>query len=192
VPVTLRYHDVSNLTLVRTRLDRHTPPGRYDAVLKIGNKSHPLALEVEPLVELWPEPPMLAFQGAPDTKVDAEFILVNKGNTQAEVPENGAVGVFDVNGVETAIGRAYRAEAKDGHERLGIFVEALRERYGGLLKLKVEYGAGPIEPGAVRTVRVSLQLPAKLSIGYVYSGNWNFANLSYLIKIAVIEGAAKG
>jgi hypothetical protein len=168
---------------LRGRLERHLPPGRYTAELKVGEETHLLSVEVEPVLGLRPDPPVLVLRGAPGATARAEVTLVNRGNVAAEIPDHGVLGVFRRNGLETAIAHAYRSEEQDGLRVLARFVEGLREEHGGLVKLRIEEGTGPLAPGAAARIRLSAALPEGLRPGQVYAGTWKLANLSYAVRI---------
>jgi hypothetical protein len=174
---------------LRARLDPRLSPGHYWAELRFDTESHRLRIEVPPVVALRPERPVLLFQGAPGETVRIETLLANQGNTAAELPAAGAVGIFKRGGIDTAIGKAYRSESEDGLQILAAFVLGLREQYGGLLKLHVEQSAGQLKPGSIVSVGISASLPSKLAPGQVYTGIWSLANLNYPVRVEVTTPA---
>ena len=65
-----------------------------------------------------------------------------------EVGRAHAFGVFDEGGVECAFGRAAVATLSPGERRIDRFADALAEMYGGLVRIFVDAGTGPVQPGA--------------------------------------------
>ncbi|HTW27767.1 MAG TPA: hypothetical protein VME92_11605 [Acetobacteraceae bacterium] len=175
---------------LRARIDPGLPPGQYAAELHAGDGVRRLTVAVDPLVSLRVDPPLLRLAGAAGAALQAPIMLANAGNVPAELPENGLVGVYEVNGVETAIGHAYRADAEDGNQILARFIEELRKGYGGLVKLRLEGAAGALPPGKARALTITATLPTRLQSGRTYTGVWPFMNLNYAVRVEVGGQAA--
>lgn len=172
---------------LRTRIDPRLPPGSYTAELAGDQGKCRIEIVVKPQVALRADPPMLEIEGAGGGRCTATIMLANAGNVAAELPAVAAFGIFPRNGVETAIGKAYRSDADDGLQTLSRFIEGLRGNYGGLVRVKLEAGE-PIAPGAARAVAVTLDLPDRLEAGRRYSGIWPLLNLNYAVRIVAGRG----
>lgn len=189
-PVAVGIETIGNAgqMLLRVRLDRSTPPGRHRAELLVGDETRQVILDVEPSTLLRVEPPSLSLHGAPGATLTASLLIVNRGNVDVAIPAYAIVGVYSEEGIETAVARAYGADADDGLEILKTFIMELRAGYGGLLKLDIEEGVGPILPGGAQNLRLRTTLPAKLMARRAYSGFWAIENLRYLISVSVTKG----
>lgn len=172
------------------RFPRSTPPGTYRGMLTLDGAERPIEVEVEPEVFLQAVPSQLELSGAPRGRITAECELMNGGNVPVEIGRAQAFGVFDEGGIECAIGRAAVAELRPGEKRIDRFVDAVAEMHGGLVRMSVNPGKGPLQPGEARTIRLSLTVPERLKPGHAYAGNWVLHNLSYSVRITVAGGAA--
>jgi hypothetical protein len=187
VPAALRPSGAEGLARVKFKLRKTLAPGRYKAQLVVHGDPHVVAFEVDPLPLLRAEPPMLRLQAAPGAAAAATVMLINQGNVAIDVPDRAVVGVFEDDGVENALARAYRADTEDGLQIFKTFVEGLRTSYGNMLNLQVVEGAGALKPAEARTLRLSLAVPDRLKARRVYSGFWSLANLNYTVEISVGE-----
>ncbi len=181
----------SGFARLRARIDPRLPPGTYDAELRVGDAIRKLHVTVDPLVALRVDPPALRLCGSPQAPLRTGLTVMNVGNVAAALPDAGVVGVYEVNGVETAIGRAYRAETDDGLQMLAGFLKELRNGYGGLVRLRLDGEKGPLQPGAARVLVVTASLPERVRPDHVYTGVWPFATLNLAVRIEVEAGTAK-
>ena len=101
-------------------------------------------------------------------------------------------GIFMEGGVERALHRAYVGRLESGQRRVDALAENLARAHGGLVKMRVQEGAGEIAPGEVRQLAVALEVPADLEGGRVYGGNWELANLVYPVTLRVLNAKAAG
>jgi hypothetical protein len=186
-PVVIPFHD-----RVMMQLPRDTPPGTYRGVLTLGGVERPIVAEVEPRVFLRAAPPSLELTGGPRQRVTATMVLMNRGNVAVEVGRAHAFSLFDEGGIECAIGRAAVARLRPGERRIDRFADALAEMHGGLVRMSVDPGKGPVQPGETRALRLSLTVPERLQPGHAYSGSWALHNFNYSVRITVPGGAAGG
>jgi hypothetical protein len=189
-PITAGLRAEGDFARLRARIDPRLPPGTYEAELRQGDAVRKLSVAVDPVATLRVDPPVLRFSGDPRASLHGMITVMNVGNVAAEIPDNGAVGVYEVNGVETAIGRAYRSEAEDGLRLLAGFIQELRNGYGGLVRLRLEGEKGALPPGSARVLRVTANLPDRIRPGHVYTGVWSFANLNYAVRIEAAGAAS--
>jgi len=130
--------DIGALAWLRLSLPTSTPPGTYGGTIRLGERPHKVAVEVEPRLQLRFSPVGLVLRGAPGSAVSGGFTLFNTGNVAFEVRRIYAFGVFDVDGLDNAFGQTFRARMQPGERRIDRFAEALAE--------------GVIEPPAVGEV----------------------------------------
>ena len=102
-----------------------------------------------------------------------------------------AVGLFDVEGAERAIGRTFRGTDADGGRILERLAEELAEGYGGLARVTLDAGAGHLGPGEARELAVTFHLPDELRPGRAYEGAWTLPTVNYMIRVEVAERQAE-
>jgi len=176
---------------LRIRIDRTTPPGDYEAVLRAGRERYPAQITVEPMPSLSASSARIRFVGAPGDEAAATLTLINTGNVTIDVPELVAVGIYDDNGIEMAFAQTYRVETDDANQLVGHLLQKLREGHGGLLKIKVD-GAGALDGGASRVLPLRAQLGSKLKLGHSYHGFWRLYPLRIKVRVTVLHEARGG
>ena len=118
----------------------------------------------------------------------ATILVANLGNADCVIPEVNAVGLFDVEGAERAIGRTFRSADAEGGRILERLAEELEHGYGGLARLTVDAGAGELGPGAAQELALTFHLPDGLRPGRVYEGAWALPAVNYMVRVEVAEG----
>jgi hypothetical protein len=185
-PLTLQTVPVgTSATRLRLALPESTPPGTYEGTVQIENISYPIVVEVKPHPYLVITPRQLILQVAPGTEEIVDLMLVNTGNVVCEITKAHLFGLFDVQGVERSIGAALGTSAEKGQGRLNRLMDEAADNHGGLVRVAVREGAGPIEPGALRSVRATLRFSDHLKPGRTYWGTWPILNLKYYVRVFV-------
>ena len=176
-------------TELRLQLPRDLPPGRYDGVASIGGSERPVRLEVEPRLRLRVLPRESHITLTSERRAEIRILAANEGNAPVDIPRVSAFGVFEVGGLDTAIGQALRAELKTGERRVDRLMEEFVERHGGLVRVGVTEGAGDLAPGAATAIVATLELPTGLAPGHSYSGAWPLANASHRVVVTPAPAA---
>ncbi|MBX3484894.1 hypothetical protein [Phenylobacterium sp.] len=149
---------------VRLRLDPATPPGRYEGRLRIGGLSRSVAIEILPeaKLDIRPDPAVVDASSGRAQRLTAAF--ENRGNTPLTIDLDGAYPLAEE--VPTASGRLAAAP----ETALAGVVDRLLDRAPspaltpfGVVELAMPAGPQRLEPGAARTVEVSMTLPEGLS-----------------------------
>ncbi len=174
--------------IVRVSLPPELGPGTYEAVVTIDGEERRVELQVEPSPRLRAIPEQLRIQAHPGDLVGADLTLLNQGNVPVQVRRVQAFGIFMEGGLERALRRAYVHRLEEGQRRVDVLADTLADAHGGLVKMKIQEGAGDLPPGAIREIAVTLELPADLQRGYTYGGNWELAGLVYPVTIVVGDG----
>jgi len=169
--------------IVRLSLPSGTPPGTYRGLIEFDGAERPVELVVEPEVMLRLLPARLVFEANPGERVPFELSLVNVGNVAAEIRGAYAFGVFDVAGSERAIGKMVSGDATTEQRRVDVFADAVAEEHGGLVRVKIDSGSGPIAPGATTDLNVTIHVPDRIRPGHTYWGTWPLHNLRYYVRI---------
>ena len=167
-------------------LPQSTPPGIYKGSAEFGGKAYPVEVQVEPYYNLALSPRQLIVSAKPGEKVHVDLVLANSGNVVCDIGKTYVFGLYDIHGADSAIGAAFRQTESTGEKRADRLVEALSEGHGGMVRIQVEEGSGPIAPGEVRPLRLNLHFPGGLKPGHTYSGTLPIENLRYYTKVRVI------
>jgi hypothetical protein len=165
-------------------LPPYTPPGSYEGHAKIGESDFKVAVDVDANENLALSPPELRIISARSEKVTAHLTLANAGNVVCDVRNTHAFGLFDVEGAERAVGAALRDSAVKGREKIDRLMDSFAEEHAGYVRVLIEEGSGPIAPGEVRELRISLRLPDNMKPGRSYTGTWVLFNLSYQVRVS--------
>jgi hypothetical protein len=176
-----------NLRQIKLRLDRATPPGRYDAALSAGSKKIGIAVTVSENRRVTVSPKLLRFTATLGGTDQIRAALTNLGNVPFAVPQAVPIGLFDDDGVETALASTYRKDPENIDEFLSSFVAQLREGHAGLMKLKFAEGSGDLAPATSRAVVLEATLPETAKPGHRYHGAWNTDFTSVAIAVTVVK-----
>jgi hypothetical protein len=170
---------------LRLRLADATPPGHYAAEMRIAGKAYPVALDIHPLQRLSISPGSADFQGKPGASAAAEMSLTNHGNVPIIVPETAIVMLNDDQAIEAAFADGVCQDSDDALVVVGYLLRGLRAGYSGPLKLLIAEGAGSVEPGQRRTLKVTTNIPKKLTPGHSYDGIWEIGPLRHRVNVSV-------
>jgi len=155
----------------RLRLDPLTPPGDYTVMLELadgGEREAHVVVEARPRLRV--SPSGLRLEGAPGGAASARLLVENRGNVGVTIGDALVTGVFDDDGIETALASTYRLDTDDVNRIVGHVFARLRDAHGGLLRLRVTEGAGEIAPGERRMLALETTLSSKLRRGHGYHG----------------------
>lgn len=189
-PVLRRGRDAGR---TRLRLPAHTPPGRYEGSVELADgQRQPFELTVEPRPRIRVSPSALNLWGAAGAKVRAQLLLENRGNVPIEIQETLVTGVFDNDGIETALAAAYRLESDDIQQIVGTVFSRLRDAHGGLLKLRVAEGAGTLALGERRLLTIETVLSSKLHAGHGYHGVLQLGGHAIAVRLNVAPALTTG
>lgn len=171
----------------RLRLDPATPPGTYTALLESADgKQQEVTLSVEAHPRLRVVPSALRLTGSPGAEVSTRLLVENRGNTDIDIGNSLVTGVFDDDGIETAMASTYRMETDDLNKLVGNVFSRLREAHGGLLRLRVtEGGDVPLKPNERRVIGLATTLNSKLARGHRYHGVLDIGDHGIAVSIEV-------
>jgi len=174
-------------TRLRLVLPNSTPPGTYKGTLRLSDSQYPILAEVGAYPHLLLSPSRLSFEAAAGSEAETELTLVNEGNVTCDVGKAYAFGLFDQDGLNRSTATAFQEETAQGRERMDRLMNEFAEGYGGIVRMRVEEGAGPVAPGEFRNLRLKLRFPDRLKPGRGYFGTWSFHNLTYLVTVRATD-----
>lgn len=176
--------------VLRTFVPRATAPGRYQGTVTVDGVERNAIFEVEPEPFLRIVPDRLQLSAAAGERLTREVTILNLGNVAVEVRGAYAFGLFDVGGVERAVARTIGGEGGEGRSA-DRFVGMLADEHGGMVRVRVEEGAGNVEPGETRNLTVVFHLPDRLRAGHTYWGTWPIEYLRYYVRVHTTRGEAR-
>jgi hypothetical protein len=168
------------------RLPNSTPPGSYRGDVELGEERVPMVVEVEPRASLRFLCSRLVFREKPGAHTTAELMLCNRGNVAVAVPEEDKFCIFADDGLAQAMYSGLVEEDGDGKQRLDRIMDELAKAHGGLVRVRVIKGAGPVAPDEVRKLSVELHFSRRLNGGHMYRGTWSVSRASLDVQIEVI------
>jgi len=172
--------------ILRVTLPDDLSPGSYDGTLTLGDEDRPAKLEVEAAPGLRVVPEQLRVQAHPGEMVGADLTLLNTGNVAVRVRKTHAFGIFMAGGLERALHLGYIDPLEGDRKRVDVIADNLARAHPGLVKMKIQEGAGEVPAGGLRELAVTLDIPAGVEPGRTYGGNWELANLVYPVTITVL------
>jgi len=167
-PLLRRSRDPSR---TRLKLDPTTVPGDYTVILELANgKTRNVSVAVHPQARARITPRGLTLSGTPGQVTSARLLIENRGNVGIDIGEVLVTGIFDDVGIESALASVYRMDTHDMSAIVDNLFAHLREAHGGLLRLRVVDGQGPLAPGESRQLGLETTLASKLRRGHSYHG----------------------
>jgi hypothetical protein len=171
--------------ILRVSLPAELPPGRYEAVLQANGSRRPARLEVDAAPRLRVIPEQLRLDAHPGDLVGVDLTVLNQGNVPVTIRRVQAVGIFMEGGIERALRSAYVQKLGKGQRRMDAIADSLAAAHGGLLRIKLERGAGEIAPGEIRELNLIVHVPTGLEAGALYGGTWEVPGLVYPVNVQV-------
>jgi hypothetical protein len=173
-------------TRVRLVLAADTPPGTYDGTVHTSSGDIPAVLLVKERVHLTLAPNILRITAPPGGEVDQVLMVFNAGNVPCQIGRTHALGLFESEGLDKAIGSGLLADVR-GLERVATMADSLASSHGGLVRVTVSQGAGVLNPGAARDLVTTWRFSDRLKPGLQYFTTWRL----YDLRIAVFVDAVK-
>jgi hypothetical protein len=186
-PIVTRASRVENDLVLQMALPARTPPGTYEGTIEVEGEQRAVVIEVEPEIELQIVPDQLTLRAAPGDRVAVSLTIANAGNVAVDLRRAYAFGVFAAGGLERALHRTYVDERPEGERRVDYLFDRLAEEHGGVVRVAVEAGAGSLEPGEARDVRMNFHVPERLARGRTYSGTLPVHDLRYYVRLVLAE-----
>lgn len=177
-------------TWLKFTLPDNTPPGSYEGVVRLGAEQFPIVVEIDPLPSILLSPRHLSLQTASGAEALIDLTIVNTGNVAVDLPRAHVFGLFDVKGLDRAVGTALQESAErsslgGGLGRLNRLTEEVADSHGGTARVRVQEGAGSLAPGEMRNLRAQLKFSNRLKPGRRYYGIWSLFNLEYRIELQI-------
>lgn len=174
------------LPRIRVVVDPLTPPGRYEGTATIGKRTVPLVAEVEPTVRVRTDPSRIELDARAGETVEVTVKLQNLGNVPTDVPAATSFALLDRSGFGDAFDHALREPPPEGKQRIDVLFDDLALSHGGeVIAIAKKDADGPVEPGTIGTVTLSLTFSDRLKPGAEYAGSWNIDATHIPVRIKV-------
>lgn len=183
-------------TRLHLRLSMSTPVGTYQGTLKIGPEEHPIEVRVDGHSDLGFSPSHLTLMATPGGTDTINLQVVNRGNLPVAIPKEMSLELMDGEAIPRALNALHegtRAEQKAprGRDPVARVADRIAEHLA-TLPAEVEQGAGVLDPGELRDLRVSVQYPKSLATGRSYIAIWPLANQQfYIVTVHVPQPPAR-
>lgn len=173
------------LSILRIKLPLSTPPGAYKGSVQVGDNEVPILVDVEARPRLRLFPRSLKASVTPGAVVNANFTVLNTGNSSVVIEKEYRFCVFERGGIDRAFFVALATEQATSDRRIDRLVNELAISHGGRVRLEIESGDGELATGQARDLRVVLRLSDRLRPGQTYSGTWKIENTGVSIGLVV-------
>lgn len=174
-------------TELRMTLPASTPPGEYRGDLRLGDHHFALRAQVEPRKHLACIPHNFELTHSPQKRVRETLAVVNDGNVDVTIEKHYGFGLFQMGGLNRAIGKAFSRQDTEAASPLDAIAIAAKDEYGGLVTANVTEGAGPLPPGEARDLSLSFRFSGHPRPGAEYFGYLSIANLTLGVRVHVVE-----
>jgi len=184
-PSSLRVFNVTKgISRLWFPLPAYTRPGTYKGNVRIDSTDYPIAVEVEAYENLLLSPPHMNVVASPGEQMTAHLSLANGGNVPCQIGKAYAIGLYDVEGAERAVGATFREPDVEGKDKMSRLMDHLADEHAGIVRVQVHEGEGAIAPGEVRELALHLRFPDNMKPGRSYTGSWVLYNLAYQVRVA--------
>jgi len=173
------------LSVLRIKLPVATPPGAYKGTVLVGDNEVPIVVDIEPRPRLRLFPRSFKASVAPGAVLNANFTVLNTGNSSIAIEKEYRFCVFERGGIDRAFYVALASDQVPSERRIDRLVNELSASHGGRVRLEIESGEGELAPGEARDLRVALRLSDRLRAGQTYSGTWKIENTGVSIALLV-------
>lgn len=171
------------------RLPKSTPPGSYRGNVELGEKRIPVVIDVEPRASLRFIRSQITCREKPGARMTADLVLANRGNVEVTVPREDKFCIFADDGLTRAMYTGLVEENGDGRQRIDRIMDELAKAHGGLVRVTVMEGAGPLVPDEVRELAVEFHFSRRLIAEHTYRGTWSVSEASLEVEIDVVGGS---
>lgn len=168
-----------------------TPPGRYTGEVRLGDGWHPIGVTVEEHPSLRLIPTRLEATVNPGGDLIAELTVANVGNVAYELTRSHVVGLTAADALDRALSRTSIAALSEGENPAFRFAAELFGARGGATAIRVREGAGSVEPGEARRVRITVHIPERLQGGRTYIGTWRLGDSGFAMRITAAGHEAR-
>ena len=182
-------------TRLHLRLPMSMPVGTYRGTLRIGSDERRVELQVDGHSDLRFSPSHLTLTAKPGASEDVDLTVVNRGNLPVAPPETVPLELMDGGAIPRALHALHdgtRGEDKGvkGRDRLSRAADEIG-RSMQTLRIEIQEGAGVINPGELRELRLHVSYPKALAPGQTYVAAWPMANQQiYIVAVHVPQRAA--
>lgn len=173
---------------LRLALPDSTPAGTYKGVVTIGEATHPAVVEIQERRRVVVTPARIAVRvELPAREAATELHVLNAGNAPLDLAAKQAFGLFEDHGLDRSLARAWTDAKARGVDRFGVLADELAASHGGPTRVRLDEGAGVLQPGEARQIKVSFEFHGELIAGRSYFGYWDVGGAVCTVRVEAVE-----
>jgi hypothetical protein len=178
----------TNALGLRLALPDSTPAGTYRGSVTIGEEKHPAVVEIHERRRVVVTPARIVLHVAlPAREAAAQLHVLNAGNAPQDLAAKQAFGLFEDHGLDRSLARAWTDAKARGVDRFGVLADELAASHGGPVRVRIDEGAGVLEPGAGREIKVGFEFHGGLVAGRGYFGYWDVGGTVCTVRVEVVQ-----
>ena len=173
---------------LRLALPDSTPAGTHEGVVTIGEAKYPAVVEIQERRRVVVTPARITLRvELPAREAAADLHVLNAGNAPLELAAKQAFGLFEDHGLDRSLARAWTDTKARGTDRFGVLADELAASHGGPVRVRLAEGAGALEPGEARDVKVMFEFHGELTAGRSYFGYWDVGGAVCTVRVEAVE-----
>ena len=171
------------------RIDRFTPPGEYEARLRLGDQEAPAVVFVQESHRVDLVPDRITLSASAGQTVVRRVAVTNEGNVPFSTRRAALAPLEALGALHRSLAVALTEAGHEGHGKfLDRFVRELADHEVAPAKVKLDVSDQEIAPGETKVVEVSIRLPAELRRRRSYTSRIRFAAKSLVVEVNVEGG----
>jgi hypothetical protein len=168
------------------RVDRFTPPGEYEAHLRLGDQRAPAVVFVQESHRLELVPNRITVSAAAGETIVRRVAITNEGNVPFSTRRAALAPLEALGTLHRSLAIALTEAGHEGHAKfLDRFVKELADNEVSPAKVKVEIQDQEIAPGETKLVELSIRLPADLKRRRSYTSRIEFRDTRLAVEVNV-------
>ena len=168
------------------RIDRFTPPGEYEAHVRLGDQQAQAVVFVQESHRLDLVPNRITVSAAAGETIVRRVAITNEGNVPFSTRRAALAPLEALGTLHRSLAIALTEAGHEGHAKfLDRFVKELADNEVPPAKVKVEIQDQEIAPGETKLVELSIRLPADLKRRRSYSSRIDFRDKRLAVEVNV-------
>jgi hypothetical protein len=173
------------------RIDRFTPPGEYEARLRVGDQEAPAVVFVQESHRVDVVPDRITLSASAGQTIVRRVAVTNDGNVPFSTRRAALAPLEALGALHRSLALALTEAGHEGHGKfLDRFVRELADHEVAPAKVKLDVSDQEIAPGETKVVEVSIRLPAELKRRRSYTSRIRFADTTLAVEVNV-EGSGE-
>jgi hypothetical protein len=168
------------------RIDRFTPPGEYEAHVRLGDQQAQAVVFVQESHRLDLVPNRITVSAAAGETIVRRVAITNEGNVPFSTRRAALAPLEALGTLHRSLAIALTEAGHEGHAKfLDRFVKELADNEVPPAKVKVDIQDQEIAPGETKVVELSIRLPADLKRRRSYTSRIDFRDQRLAVEVNV-------